>query len=101
MDTRKLTYRNPDPGFRATIYSDSPDQELPKCAKIIGIPEVEHIVANDVYTENAAEIVKRWNAYPELVSALEALCDLPADDQGDRVVPAGFLDQARAAIDNA
>jgi hypothetical protein len=37
----------------------------------------------------------------DLLEALNAVCDLPADDTGDRTVPAGFLDQARAAIAKA
>jgi hypothetical protein len=40
-------------------------------------------------------------AAPDLQEALEAVCDLPADDTGDRTIPAGFLDQARAAIAKA
>jgi hypothetical protein len=40
-------------------------------------------------------------AAQDLLEALEAVCDLPADDSGDRTVPAGFLDQARAAIAKA
>jgi hypothetical protein len=38
------------------------------------------------------------HAASDLLEALEAICDLPADDAGDRTIPAGFLDQARAAI---
>jgi hypothetical protein len=37
----------------------------------------------------------------DLLEALEAVCDLPADDSGDRTIPPGFLDQARAAIAKA
>jgi hypothetical protein len=40
-------------------------------------------------------------AAQDLLEALEAVCDLPADDTGDRTIPAGFLDQARAAIAKA
>ena len=40
-------------------------------------------------------------AAPELLSALDAICWLPADDEGNRVIPAGFLDDARAAIQKA
>jgi hypothetical protein len=36
-----------------------------------------------------------------LLAALEAVCNLPADDAGNRTIPAGFLDQARAAIAKA
>jgi hypothetical protein len=39
--------------------------------------------------------------FMDLLEALEAICDLPADDAGDRTIPAGFLDQARAAIAKA
>jgi hypothetical protein len=37
----------------------------------------------------------------DLLDALQALYDLPADDAGERIIPAGFLDQARAAIAKA
>ena len=68
---------------------DNKDLLLPRSLAQVEVPAI------------ASELVKRWNAHPELLAALEAICDLPADDQGDRVIPAGFLDQARAAIDNA
>ena len=51
--------------------------------------------------EDGAELVKRWNEYPDLLAALEAIEDLPVDDNGERVIPSGFLDQARAAIAKA
>ena len=40
-------------------------------------------------------------AAPDLLEALQAICDLPADDEGERTIPADFLDQARAAIAKA
>jgi hypothetical protein len=40
-------------------------------------------------------------AAPDLLEALEAVCALPPDDAGERTIPAGFLDQARAAITKA
>ena len=50
---------------------------------------------------DAAELVRRWNAHNAMRDALEAICDLPADDQGQRTIPAGYLDQARTAIEQA
>ena len=96
MDTRKLRTEETEHGY--AIYDTDTDNE-----DRVGFIET---TGDSFYDEQerfplSAEIVKRWNAYPELVSALEALCDLPADDQGDRVIPAGLLDQTRAAIDNA
>jgi hypothetical protein len=37
----------------------------------------------------------------DLLEALQVLCDLPANDSGERTIPAGFLDQAHAAIAKA
>lgn len=48
--------------------------------------------------DTAAELVRRWNAYPELIKALEGIVDLPSDDNGERTIPAGFLDQARQLL---
>ena len=51
--------------------------------------------------EMIRELVRRWNAHNAMRDALEAICDLPADDQGQRTIPAGYLDQARTAIEQA
>lgn len=40
-------------------------------------------------------------AGPKLLEALEAIIDIPADDEGNRAIPAGFLNEARAAISDA
>ena len=40
-------------------------------------------------------------AAPDLLDALEEIEGLPCDDNGDRIIPAGFLDNARQAIAKA
>ena len=40
-------------------------------------------------------------AAPELLDALESILNLPVEDNGERVIPAGYLDAARAAIAKA
>jgi hypothetical protein len=40
-------------------------------------------------------------AAPELLAALEEILDLEPDDAGDRIIYAGFLDNAREAIAKA
>ena len=50
---------------------------------------------------NAGFIVRACNAHDDLLAALNDLCDLPADDEGNRTIPAGMLDAARAAINKA
>lgn len=42
--------------------------------------------------------MKLVTAAPKLRTALQAICDLPADDYGVREIPPGFLDNARALI---
>jgi hypothetical protein len=46
----------------------------------------------------AHEISRRHNAFPALVEALDSIESLSVDDNGDRIVPAGFLDEARALL---
>lgn len=54
MDTRKLTYREGyEPHCQAQIYQDDGD------GKTVAI------TYSDEGGTNAAELVKRWNAYPE------------------------------------
>lgn len=40
-------------------------------------------------------------AAPDLLAALDDITDLPANDNGSRIIPAGYLDAARAAIAKA
>jgi hypothetical protein len=98
MDTRKLTVQKPLGPQHALYREWEIVEQLDRGQQVV---VGEHTGIDCLTKENADELVKRWNAHPELLAALEAICDLPADDQGDRVIPAGFLDQARAAIDNA
>lgn len=56
-----------------------------------------HPMPEDDTRANAALIA----AAPELLAALEDIEALPVDDNGDIIVPAGFLDTARAAIAKA
>lgn len=42
--------------------------------------------------------MKLLTTAPKLRTALQAICDLPADDNGVREIPPGFLDNARALI---
>ena len=44
------------------------------------------------------ELVRRWNSFPALVEALEKIEALPVNDDGERVVPPGFLNDAREAL---
>lgn len=52
----------------------------------------------DVECEANANLIA---AAPALLAELDAIVDLPPDDEGNRVIPAGFLDGARAAIADA
>lgn len=91
MDTRKLTYREGhEPHCQAQIYQDDGD------GKTIAI------TYSDEGGTNAAELVKRWNAYPELVAFLEDFVndiDHKAGESGDD--PTSFdarYDDARALL---
>lgn len=88
MDTRKLTYREGhEPHCQAQIYQDDGD------GKTIAI------TYSDEGGTNAAELVKRWNAYPELVAALQQL-DLTFGDTAFAESEAGqdALTQARSLL---
>ena len=50
-----------------------------------------------VHGDNARLIA----AAPDMLDALEEIEGLPCDDNGDRIIPAGFLDNARQAIAKA
>lgn len=50
---------------------------------------------------NVELIARAVNAHDDLLAALEDILDLPAADDGSRIIPAGFLDAARAAIAKA
>jgi len=88
MDTRKLEILKTD------TYTMLSLAEPGQGGRVITRLELENI-------EAMREVRRRYNAHAALVEALEAICDLPADDQGERTIPAAFLDQARQALTNA
>ena len=45
--------------------------------------------------------MKLCDAAPDLLAALQEIIDLQPDDDGDRIIPPGFLDQARAVVKRA
>ncbi len=53
---------------------------------------------NEEREANAARLAHCWNCHDELVACLDEIHDLPADDEGVRTIPAGFLDRTRAAL---
>ena len=71
MDTRKLTYREGhEPHNQALIYDEDTGVDVA-------------VTYNDDGGATAAELVKRWNAYPELIEALkECLGALLPPDMG-------------------
>lgn len=61
MDTRELTYREGhEPHNQALIYDEDAGVDVA-------------VTYNDDGGATAAEIVKRWNAYPELIEKAAAL----------------------------
>jgi hypothetical protein len=74
MDTRKLKIKSLT-RYEASIYFAHPDPERPN--------DHGEQVAELTSSEDAAEIVHRWNAHNALVEALEeALNNLQSPDEG-------------------
>lgn len=68
-----------------------------------GTPHEQGLIIDGETGDNIAVAYDSKNtallaAAPELLEALEAIESLPVDDNGERVIPAGFLDKAREAI---
>lgn len=75
MDTRKLTSRaGYAPHDQALIYDETTS---------VGVA----VTYGDQGGQTAAELVRRWNAYPELVAALDMVQEaLAAHRDGSRVI---------------
>lgn len=48
--------------------------------------------------EDHARMLSKFPLFIEAREVLESIMDLPADDYGERIIPAGFLDSARALL---
>jgi len=89
MDTRKLYSRaGSGPHNQAQISQEDGDGRTVA------------ITYNDEGGSTAAELVRRWNAYPELVEALEAVMEAMEWEDSNGLEQAAY-DQARAAIAKA
>jgi hypothetical protein len=90
MDTRTLQIVHEFDNEPTYIVTRDDDHE--------DIATVEPSTPNAVQV--ADELVRRWNAYSELVSALEACMEMMEWDDSDGPEAAAY-DRARAAITNA
>lgn len=75
MDTRKLTA---DLIITARFGEDNGDNRKERVQEIT-TNEGAETVAYATSERGAAELVKRWNAFPELVEALRGIIDLASD----------------------
>lgn len=61
-------------------------------------PEISRCESEAAGQEANARLIA---AAPDLLGALESILNLPVDDSGERIIPPGYLDDARSAIAKA
>lgn len=86
------------PSAWAAVKCDVPRELIEEIGAVLleaGISEFDQVVE----TKQPINFVEL--AAPDLLEALEEITDIKADDEGNRIIPAGFLDKARAAVAKA
>lgn len=59
--------------------------------------QLHAMIARTSAQEVAKHLGRPFSAAADLLAAVDEICDLPADDSGERIIPPGFLDKARKA----